>query len=75
MHREWAVLGDYTILINHVPSQELVIYSEMIMSCFNHSLTDSLAPSTQQLGQCSPRPHGKLSQRVWLVPPPGGYGK
>ena len=36
----------FTILINHAPSQELVIYSEMIMSCFNHSLTDSLTLHT-----------------------------
>ena len=60
---------DYTILINHAPSQELVIYSEVIMSFFNYSLTDSLTPSTQQLGQ-DPRPH----EKVQMVPPPGKEG-
>ena len=65
---------DYTILMNHAPNRELMIYSEMIMFCFNHSLADSLAPSTQQFGQCSPRPHGKVP-KLSPVPPPGGHGK
>ena len=58
IHREWATglsaspyRVDFTILISHAPSRELVIYSEVIMSCFNHSLTDSLNPNTQQFGQ------------------------
>ena len=36
----------------------------------NHSLTDSLTPSTQQLRQ-EPRPH----EKVQMVPPPGVHGK
>ena len=39
---------DFTIQINHAPSRELAIHSEVIMSCFNHSLTDSLTKSTHR---------------------------
>ena len=52
----------FTILINHAPSKELVIYSEVIMSCFNHSLTDSLTLCTKQFGQTPPPPRQALSE-------------
>ena len=64
---------DYTTLINHALSQELVIYTEGIMSCFNHTLTDSLTLSTQQLGQIAPGPTAR--SRSLLDPPPGGPRK
>ena len=58
MRRQWpASLSaapywvDWTVLVNHAPTRELVIYSEVMMSCFNHSLTDSLTLSTQKLWQ------------------------
>ena len=47
---------DFPILINQALSQELVINSEVIMSCFKHSLPDSLTMSTQQFGQEAPGP-------------------
>ena len=62
----------FTILINHAPSQELVIYSEVIMSCFNNSLTESLILSTQQLRQVAPASTAR--SRSSLVPPPDGPG-
>ena len=34
-----------------LPSLELVIYSEVTMSCFNHSLNGSLTLSSPQFGQ------------------------
>ena len=37
---------DFPILINQALSRELVINSEVIMSCFNHSLIDSRTLST-----------------------------
>ena len=62
---------DFTILIKHKPSWQLVIYSEVIMSSFNHSLTDSLTLSTQQLGQEASSPtalqglEGIASNSLW----------
>ena len=64
----------FTILINHASSQELVIYSEVIISCFNHSLTDSLTTNTQQFGEEAPPPRqgpkgiaSSSSRRSWEV--------
>ena len=49
----WA---HFPILINQELSRGLVINSEVIISCFNHSLPDSLTLSTQQFGQAAPTP-------------------
>ena len=80
MRCEWAAFlsaslywVDFSILINQALSQELVINSEVIMSCFNHSLPDSLTSSTQQFGQAAPAP--KVRCRRYLVPPTGAHGK
>ena len=50
------------LLINQASTWELVIYSEVIMFCFNHSLTDNLTLSTQQFGQEPPPPRQALSE-------------
>ena len=64
---------DFTILINHAESQELVIYSEVNMSSFNYSFIESLTP-TPSSSDKNPCPHGKV-QKVSLAYPPGGKRK